>query len=150
MADPRYIRDPSRFDKLDYELVDALLACKVPKEEIIDDAKVAAAVLKKLRSQVALACEHILTQGLTATKRDNTYNAELVCTVARITQYDSIVDLLYRYVKIHVPESYADYIHVSVNRLLMESSQRLADRKQARTTGAAEKQPPKTPRKKKK
>src|SRR3989344_5566326 len=149
MADPRYIRDPSRFDKLDYELVDALHACKVPKEEIIDDTKISAAVLRKLRSQVALACEHILTQGLTATKRDNTYNAELVCTVARITQYDSIVDLLYRYVKIHVPESYADYIHVSVNRLLMESSQRLAERKRARAARAAE-QPPKTPSKKKK
>ncbi|MDP6561752.1 MAG: hypothetical protein QF793_02385 [Candidatus Peribacteraceae bacterium] len=115
-------RDPARLNNLDFELVDALL------ESNGEEDAIKAAVLDHQRSAVALACEHILASGLSATSQKNIKRAELVIAVARETSYDSIIDLLYRYVIDDNPDAYDETVRFPVVRLGMERNKRIQER----------------------
>ena len=83
----------NRFDKLDWELRNALLDSQGDEEVI------RAAIKGKAKNDIRLACDHLLFSA-TESKEKKSECARLLITIAQVSSANSVLELLWREVQL--------------------------------------------------
>lgn len=126
-------RDPARFDKLEDDAIEAVQELRSTITPDMTEENERILILERIknisRSQIALACEYLLSENLSTMPEQNTPVVEHVVAMARATQYDAIINMLGRYVLDDDLELFESNMHFSIRRLELERDKRKTAKK---------------------